>query len=299
MQVHFGDCDYEFPSAELRELRDSNDIRHNPDAMRARLDQDGYLFFRGLIDRDKVMRGRQRILEIMDREGTLTPGVPVLEGAMPKGGKHTRVMGRREITHHPDVRCVLEGEELFDLFRNLNGEPVRTFDYKWLRAVAHTQFTGCHYDVVYMGRGSSRLMTAWVPFGDIPIELGTLCILCGSHKLPSFEKVRQTYGRMDVDRDLVGGWFSSYPRELTEKYGGYWATTNFRAGDVLTFGMYTMHASTRNELNKWRLSADVRFQPAADPVDERWVGENPIAHYAWNSGVELVPMEKARAAWGV
>ena len=74
----------------------------------------------------------------------------------------------------------------------------------------------------------------------------------------------------------------------------------FNAGDVLIFGMWTMHGSVNNTTDRWRLSSDTRFQPASEPVDERWVGENPIAHYAWFKEPEkVVAMEKARSEWGV
>ena len=42
--------------------------------------------------------------------------------------------------------------------------------------------------------------------------------------------------------------------------------------------MYTMHASTDNHSRAFRLSTDTRYQLASEPVDERWIGENPIAH---------------------
>ena len=162
-------------------------------------------------------------------------------------------------------------------------------------------FTGAHIDIVYMGRGTTdRLFTCWTPLGDIPIEMGTLALCVGSHNLPGFQKLRDTYGKMDVDRDRVSGWFSDDPLAVTQKFGGQWQTTNFRAGDVLIFGMWTMHGSTNNTTDRWRLSSDTRFQPASEPVDERWVGENPIAHYAWFKEPEkVVTMEKARSEWGV
>lgn len=106
---------------------------------------------------------------------------------------------------------------------------------------------------------------------------------------------------MDVDRDRVGpGWFTDDPLEITEKFGGRWQTTDFKMGDVLLFGLYTMHASTTNTTNRYRISCDVRYQPAADPIDERWSGENPIGHYAWLKDPEKVkPMAVARTEWGV
>ena len=43
---------------------------------------------------------------------------------------------------------------------------------------------------------------------------------------------------------------------------------------------HPMHGSLRNLTCRFRLSTDTRYQRASDPVDERWVGEDPKAHYA-------------------
>jgi hypothetical protein len=83
-----------------------------------------------------------------------------------------------------------------------------------------------------------------------------------------------------------------------DRHGGQWQTSAFKAGDVLIFGMFTMHGSLNNTTNLFRLSTDTRYQLASEPVDERWIGEDPIAHYAWTKG-ETVPMEVVRAKWGV
>lgn len=300
MNVRFGHREMEFPSAQLRELRDANDVLGDTAALRARLERDGFLFLRGLIDRDAVAEARRTIMQHMAEQEALVPGEPVLEGVMPAGGKNVPMMGRKGITHHENVKRVLEAPELFELFGRLFGEPADTFNYKWLRAVGNEEYTGAHYDVVYMGRGSQWLHTTWIPLGDFDAEQGTLAMCEGSHNSPGFEKLRQTYGRTDVDRDRTQGWFTKEPMEITDKFGGQWATANFRMGDVMIFGMYMMHASTTNLTNRFRLSCDVRFQPAGDAMDERWCGEQPKGHYAWNSEPEkMVPIEVSRAAWGV
>ncbi len=298
MQVKFGHRLYEYPSSQLGQLRESNDVLGNAPAMRQRLEEDGYLFIRQLIPYETVLKSRNTILQYMaDHEG-MEPGSRPLEGVMGEKGKSVSM--RKTITRHPDVLATFESPQLFQFYQQLFGEPVITFDYKWLRAVGREKFTGSHYDIVYMGQGTQRLLTCWLPLGDLDIEQGVLAICEGSHNLPSFEKLRRTYGRMDVDRDRVDGWFTSDPQEITDKFGGQWKTASFRMGDILTFGMYTMHASTTNTTNRWRLSCDVRYQPAADPADKRWVGKDPIAHYAWFSEPDkLVPMAKAREEWGV
>jgi hypothetical protein len=284
------------------DLRESNDLLGNPEAQRQRMKEDGYLFFRGLQDRETVLRGRQRILEYIDAQGSIKPGTILDEAMVNFDGKYAHTMGRRGITHEPAVRAVLESKEMFDFFKGFLGKPPLTFDYKWLRCVRKPDFTGAHIDIVYMGRGSTEnLYTCWTPFHDITLEMGPLLICAGSHNGPGFAKLRSTYGRMDVDRDRVGGWFSDNPIEMVETFGGKWRTTGeFRAGDVLIFGMWTMHGSLKNQTDKWRISCDTRFQPADEPVDERWVGENPKAHYAWLAEPEkVVPMAKARSDWGV
>lgn len=67
---------------------------------------------------------------------------------------------------------VLEAEELHALFGKLFGEPAKSLDYKWFRAVVPPQdpaevHGSFHVDKVYMGRGASQLTTAWIPWHDI------------------------------------------------------------------------------------------------------------------------------------
>lgn len=303
MQVTFNQSTYEYPSDsqdQLGELRSSNDILDDTDALNQRLVDDGYLLIRELIDPARVQLAREAVFEYMAEHEAMEPGSRPLEGVMGEHGKSVSLLGRRAITQHPAVSSVLEAPELFNFYARLWNEPVLTFDYKWLRAVGHEQATSCHYDVVYMGQGTPRLRTCWIPLGDVNIEQGVLAICEGSHKDASFEKLRNTYGKLDVDRDHAVGQFSHNPREVHDTFGGRWKTTNFKAGDILTFGMYTMHASTTNTTDRWRLSCDVRFQPAADPVDKRWVGVNPPSHSLGNAGMPPIKtMAELRKEWGV
>ena len=213
---------------------------------------------------------------------------------MPRGGRGAKL---QRIASHEDVRNVLEADELFAFFAAYFGEPALTFQFKWMRAVGNEQYTGAHYDFVYMGRGSPRLHTVWIPLGDTTVDHGTLAVCRGSHNLPAFAPIRDTYGRMDVDRDGIDGWFTKDPMEIVEKFGGEWQTGEFFMGDVILFGMHTMHASTTNLTNRFRLSCDVRFQPASEPADERWVAGGP--GHTVHGVEELVPIEEARRRWGL
>ena len=296
MEVQFCSDQFKLDTPELGRLRDSAGLLSDVDALKARLAEDGYLYLKGLIDREAVLKARGQILQYMSQHEGLEPGSRPLDGVMGDYGRTVPMMGRRAISHHPDVLAVLESPRLFELYRSLMGQDVATLNYKWLRAVGNEEATGCHMDHVYMGRGSKRIMTCWVPFDDIPVQRGTLAVCEGSHREESFARLRETYGKMDVDRDRIEGWFTMHPREVTSAFGGRWLTDEVQAGDVITFGMHLMHASTTNVTDRWRISCDVRFQPAADVMDERWIGENPVGHEQHSS---FTPMGEARALWGV
>ncbi len=299
-EIQAGDARYRFPSPELAPLVDSSDVLDDRDALVARLDADGYLYLPGLLERDAVLNARHDILALIGAEDGLAPGTPPDDAVINPAAPPVRLLGRREITHLPSVLGVLEHPRLVEVVTTIHDEPTVGFDFKWLRAVGTGDFTGVHVDRVYMGRGSDRLMTAWVPFGDVPLEMGSLCVCPGSHRNRRFQRLHDTYGHMDVDRDLIEGWFSTDPAEITRDYEAGWHTGDVSAGDVVMFGMDLLHASTTNQTDRWRISCDVRFQPAADRVDERWVGGDPVGHDpASIDPAVITPMVEARARWGL
>ena len=298
--VEAGSSSFDFPSAAFAPFVDSSDLVGERDRLVERLDADGYLYLPGFLDRDVVLEARRDILAHIEAGGGLAPGTEVEAAAINPDGTTVPLMGRQEVTHRASVLAVLESPRLVSLFELIHSEPVVGFDYKWLRGVGSDQFTGVHVDRVYMGRGSDRLMTAWVPFGDVPLEMGSLCVCLGSHRDPAFGRLHETYGQIDIDRDLVEGWYSTDPSELVTDFGAVWHTGDVAAGDVIVFGMDFLHASTTNRTDRWRISCDVRFQPASDPVDERWVGADPIGHSpaAFDPAV-ITSMADARARWGI
>ena len=296
--VQFAKHPLTVPSPQLGLLRDSNTLLGNAAAMRARLADDGYLFIRGLHDRKLVLQARQQMLEKLAAAGSLDPDVPMMEGRIKPGSGSTFKGGANDLTSCPAYQELIRGPRCLEFYSHLRGGPAMTYDYQWLRVVGNGDCTGAHFDVVYMGRGTHNLLTMWTPLGDISYDMGPLALCVGSHRDASFAKVRETYGSMDVDRDRVAGWFSNDPMEIQSRFGGQWMTSEFEPGDALIFGMFTLHASLTNTSNKFRLSSDTRYQLASEPVDERWIGEKPKAHYGWNAGPQ-VSMEDKRKEWGV
>lgn len=295
--VRIGTAELAYPSPALAELPDATPLLGDPAALRRRLEEDGCLLLRGLHDRELVLAARRQMLTRMAAAGALAADAPLMDGVVAPG--FARGLSSKELTACPAYRELVASPRIMGFFDALFGAPSMTYDFKWLRAVRHGDFTGAHMDIVYMGRGTTDVCTCWTPIGDVAIEQGPLAVCLGSHRAPGFARVRETYGRMDVDRDHVQGHFSTDPREIAERFGGRWATTAFRAGDALVFGMFTMHMSLVNVSDRWRLTTDTRYQRAADPVDERWVGAQPKGHYAWNTPGANVDMTEARRQWGV
>jgi Phytanoyl-CoA dioxygenase (PhyH) len=295
IRLQMGKHELEFPGQYLDELREANELLGDVAALRARMEEDGYLLIRGLFERERVLEARRQMLEALAREGALDPNAPLMDAKVAPGQTGSFRGGDNDLTRSPAFQELVASPPIMGFFeRFLDGEPMG-YDYKWLRVVGPGSNTGAHYDVVYMGRGTHNLYTCWTPLGDVPLEQGPLALLVGSHR---FERVKQTYGTMDVDRDHVVGSFSNNPIELVDTFGGQWRTSTFRAGDVLIFGMFTMHGSLSNVSDCFRLSSDTRYQLRSEPVDDRWIGRKPKAHYAWTKG-KTVTMEEARARWGV
>ena len=277
--------------AKFGELRDSSGFAHDAASLRERIAEDGYLFLPGYLDREVVLAARAEVFGKWARLGALDLDHPLLEAIAapraerrdyPEAGWTDQAAFAKDLRTGAAVSDLCHRGRIIQFFERFLGGEVRPLDYIWIRTVRLGGSTGCHYDRVYMGRGTPNLYTAWVPIGDVPLSDGALLLLENSHRL---EELKSTYGALDVDRDREnnpygGGWLSSNPVEVRERYGGRWLTADFKAGDLLIFTMVTLHCSLDNvsPVNRIRLSSDARYQLASEPIDERWIGEDPIAH---------------------
>lgn len=271
----------------LGELRSSAEVRTDFEELRRRMETDGYLYIPGFFPRSDVLQVRKSLLEKLAEDGVLDERFPVMEGI--SSGSPTYF--RSDIANsNEELRSFVYSPLILDFYSALLGGPAAHYDYTWLRTVSPGQFTSPHCDIVYMGRGTSNLFTAWIPYGDVTPEIGGLMVLEGSHR--DRERLGD-YTKMDVDTaclnangqsELNAAGFHGFgvltfdPNEIAERLDRRWLTANFQMGDLLTFSVFTIHASLDNQSNRLRLSSDTRYQLASEPMDERWIGENPPAH---------------------
>ena len=271
-------------------LRDSMDAVDDPQELRRRFADDGYVYMKGYLDRDEVIAARASLTERLGAAGVLDPAYPTIDGICKPGSGY---VFKPEITNgNEQVQRLLYEGRLPDFYRSFFGEDIRNYDFTWLRAIGPGKGTNPHCDLPYMGRGTHSHMTCWVPYGDISFQLGGLMVLEGSHKRMD---LLENYVYRDVDtfcenkpkeaeaakagKWAFSGTLSHNPPVVRNKFGGRWLTTEFQAGDFITFGMFLVHASLDNRSeNQLRISSDARYQRATEPIDERWVGLNPPGH---------------------
>eukprot|EP01052_Picozoa_sp_SAG31_P011106 SAG31_NODE_622_length_13493_cov_7.301254_4_plen_350_part_00 len=289
--------------------------------LKARLERDGYLFLKGAVPRAAVLAGQRKIARTLAAEGWLRPGTdpreclvdPTLDWDSPHPPKALGQTDTQQLLRSEEVSRVLNAPELHHIFQVLFDEKPSSLDFKWLRAVRPGGFSGFHMDNVYMGRGSEQLHTVWIPWHDVDLALGGLAVLGGSHNLPGFTRVRETYGRHDTGNGKVrgDGWLSRDPAELMRfDSGARWLTAElFEAGDIVLFPMKLLHGSVTNtSRDRLRLSCDVRFQPASHAHDDRYTigefgdGKKALATKFPSGRLDLpdaISMAVARDQWGI
>lgn len=300
MQLKIGKQNFESESKYLTlKMEDANSLLGDTEALRQKINEDGFLLLRKLHDPQAVLNARRDILNVMSQRGKLDPDAPPMDGAVnpnPNEVDTSSVRGREHLKHE-SLHRVVYGKPIMGFFDRLLGGESMSYNFQWLRTAGPGGGSTIHYDVVYMGRGTQNLYTCWSPLGTITPDMGPLAICLGSNK---WQKVIDTYGHTDVDRDKTCGYFSDDPAELVDKFGGRWASTTFEPGDVVILNMFIMHASLTNMTNKYRISCDTRYQLASEPIDERWAGKEPKTHTEfWAEGAELEPVEVSRQKWGV
>jgi ectoine hydroxylase-related dioxygenase (phytanoyl-CoA dioxygenase family) len=259
---------------EFGELRDSSPLIEDPVAARERMDAEGYLLMRGMLSRDAVLAAREEILFKFAIAGEIDAiNHPLMDGVQ---SSHSFIDQVNLIAFTESLRSgmaysrVVIAPEIMRFFDGFLGGPSRSFDFRWPRFMRQGEATGIHCDGPYITRGTTNVWSAWIPLGDIAPHEGALMILDGTHKN---EQLRRSYGTRDADRDKIG-WLSSDPAGLRRRLGGRWLSASFRAGDVLIFGPYLVHASLDNNAaeRRCRLSSDTRYLLRTDALDPRWNG---------------------------
>src|SRR5262249_8723302 len=111
MTIKIGTVELEASGQMLAELRDSSSIIDQPDALRQRMQEDGYLFIRGFHDRELVQNARLELLRKMREAGRLDERSPLEEGRINAANKGYGF--RNTADEYPEFLKLVNHENIF------------------------------------------------------------------------------------------------------------------------------------------------------------------------------------------
>lgn len=254
----------------------------DPDAdLMATLNERGYLLLRSVIDPATILTARNAVLQQLFSVAEIDapPEAAIASGTSRRAERHADLGAFwRQVSEDPALRKAVHGRQLNALMDRLFATSAKPFDFVWLRTMAAGRASPLHMDHPYMNRGTDRLVTCWIPLGPVAIDEAPLYVIEGSH---GFADLHKRFAGLDVDRNpAMPGHLGDDPLALAASRGSRLLTATFEPGDVLVFGMFTLHASfdNRSASGRVRISCDTRWQPASEPMDERFRGPDPPAH---------------------
>jgi len=242
----------------MKELTDSSSLVSDADALRSRLQADGYLFFRELLPVDVVGSVHDQLARILydsdwlaqdsDPRELIASGRAVEEGSAGFFGAYTAIQST-EAFHQLAVR-----PELVGLASGLLGEEAFAHPAHICRIAPPSPGanpTPIHQDYRFI-QGCVDTLTTWLPLSAAPPEIGGLRVFAGSPRLGVLPvKASDGPGMMRAEAD------EDHPE---------WRTTSYQPGDVLLFGSLTVHGAMPNRTKRLRLSADFRYQALSAPM---------------------------------
>ena len=205
---------------------ESHTGRETPDALRKRLDETGYLFFRNFLDPGSLLALRKEVLGICQKHGWLLPGSELIQGK----GRPDAYSGWFESTGvYKDIQllerlhAMAQHPKIIDTLATIFDDAVFPHPRNIMRvttpgSVALT--TPSHQDYVFI-QGSQNFYTVWFPLSVCPRELGGLAIAPGTHKHGIYPtKQAGGTGGLCIDAD-------------DDRFE--WHASDFRFGDAIMF----------------------------------------------------------------
>ena len=263
-----------------RMMIDSTPLLGDPEALRARADEDGYLFFKQLLPKEDIHAVRRDLLEVVDKHGWRKPGQNAEGGIMDLEALNkvtaeemrldigVSIAAYKDAQKEESVHRLPHHPRLLAMYGALFDREVLVHARHIIRMVTGHQAmvpTPPHQDFPLI-QGTSNTWTAWIPLGDCPRTMGGLTVLRGTHKL-GYVPIQPSKGAGSIAAQTC-------PWETD------WVECEYEAGDVLTFPSYTIHKALRCQHKEMiRLSLDVRYQPVNEPIEQGSL--NPHTELDW------------------
>lgn len=276
--------------------------------LQKRFEEDGYLFVKGLLPREDVLKAREEYFKFLSPTGVLKPNTEPIHGifdaakdrlAFPgigagaaggnghPGDHAAEFVDRALLAHYQDwyAEGLCKHPALKAFISELTGWGHNTtaFVRTLLRNnIPGNKAIGVHYDQIFLRHGEPTSVTAWVPIGDVKLDGGGLIYLEKGHLLGIEQEKKfldearaggltEDEAKNAFNQNMMStGLLSEGPKEFAERFDRRWLVAEFEAGDVVLHNPFAIHASTLNqsEDNVIRLATDLRFVDASRPWDE-------------------------------
>jgi phytanoyl-CoA hydroxylase len=169
-----------------------------------RYNEDGYIFLKGLLPREDVLKAREEYFKMLAPSGVLKPGTQPVEGifdtkkdaadfpgigagAAPGNGKPGEAtaeifVGLALEAHYADwyKEKFCKHPVLKDFIARMTGWGDSTLGVRRSLLRNNTpgnKAIGVHYDQIFLRHGEPTSVTAWIPLGDISLTGGGLIYL--------------------------------------------------------------------------------------------------------------------------
>jgi hypothetical protein len=253
--------------------------------LREQYQAQGYLWLKGLLNRQDVLAFRRHFFERLQVAGALAPGSDPVDGIY--SGTEDRQLAAKvliELVRTAAYESFCLAPPIWQFYARLfEGDP---YLHK-RKLIRHTVpndpgATGAHYDLVYLRAGTDRFCTSWIPIGDVPVAMGGLVYLEGSdawgRRMEAEFAVKNAElapeERINAFNKNMGatGWLTKDLPSLADRLDTRWLIADYEAGDMVVHSAYQIHAATMNTdpSGRMRVSTDIRYQRVRDEIDLRW-----------------------------
>jgi hypothetical protein len=235
-----------------QELKTHNHLIGDLAALDAAWEQDGYWFFRDVLDKGAVARLRQNWIDELETQSVIAPvgSAPTDKSVAYNGASLASYPFRMEpiAAKRPWVSFVAE-KPINDFFTRLfQDDPfwVPVVEYRATppqQDTSKSRIDGIHQDGPYSPGIPFRI--CWIPLAEIDADIGGLILAEG-----------MAAGQTNYHPKVAGG--SNGAIRLEDIPADRWRRTTYQAGDVLLMNLWTPHTGLANRSDRFRLSMDHR-----------------------------------------
>src|SRR5262245_44716850 len=225
--------EYRMASKALGVFKVSNELLDHCEQLKLRFEEDGYLFFRGVLDLDKIQQVKSDFVDVLQQQGI----AKARESEAIWTGVGIEAIDDRALYGQTSYVELIESQRTRDLMERVLGEAVYKFKATNIRySLPHDprHVTPPHQDHFFI-RANSEFRTVWIPLMPIDKRVGGLVVAAGSHRGGLREHVEQesVFSYQMKGRKQRG--------VALDTIAEPWLTTEYLPGDVVVFHCLTLH----------------------------------------------------------